>query len=111
MIVKSASQQTVDQPGLTRNDISGIHFVFVFDETEAVHQLDLRDFAGVMGAEVFLDILFGHCRQGRVPIMSADRGQCPYSRVETRWLSMAAVLWQSGYPESHSIPLRGRFPR
>lgn len=48
--------------GLTRHDITGIHGIFILDEAEAIHQLDLSDLARSMGAEVLFDILFGHCK-------------------------------------------------
>jgi hypothetical protein len=45
--------------GHTRYNITGIHSILIFNEAEAVHQLDLGNLSGAMGAEVFLDILFG----------------------------------------------------
>lgn len=53
----------------TRYDITGIHGILIFDEAEAIHQLDLRNLSGAMGTEVFLDILFGDCK-------SFDRRRC-----------------------------------
>jgi hypothetical protein len=47
---------------LTRNNIAGIHGVLVFDETEAVHQLDLGDVASTMGRKMGLDIGLGDCQ-------------------------------------------------
>jgi len=44
---------------LTRNNITGIHGILVFDESEAVHKLDLGDLAGAMSVEMALDISFG----------------------------------------------------
>lgn len=41
---------------LTRNDVTRVHGILVLDEAEAVHELDLRDLAGAMGAEVSLDL-------------------------------------------------------
>jgi hypothetical protein len=52
------TQGTVDS--FTRYNISGIKLVVIFDEAEAVHQLDLRDFTRAMAAEVFFDVTFGH---------------------------------------------------
>lgn len=43
----------------TRYNITGIHGILIFNEAEAVHQLDLGNLSRAMGAEVFLDILFG----------------------------------------------------
>jgi hypothetical protein len=48
--------------GHTRYDVTGIHSIFILDEAEAVHQLDLRNLTGAMGTEVFLDVLFGDCK-------------------------------------------------
>lgn len=48
--------------GLTRYNITSVHSIFVLDEAEAIHELDLGDLARPMGAEVFFDILFGHCK-------------------------------------------------
>lgn len=48
------------QEDLTRNDISSIHRILVFDEPESVHQLDLCDLPRAMATKVFLDVLFGH---------------------------------------------------
>lgn len=45
--------------GHTRYNITGIHGILIFNEAEAVHQLDFGNLSGAMGAEVFLDILFG----------------------------------------------------
>jgi len=48
---------------LTRDNITSIHGVFILDEAEAIHELDLRDFAGAMGSEVLLNIgLSGYTR-------------------------------------------------
>lgn len=45
---------------LTRHNISGIQLVVIFDEAETAHQLDLRDLARAMAAEMFLDVAFSH---------------------------------------------------
>ena len=44
---------------LTRNDIFSIHGIFILDEAEAIHELDLLDGASAMSGEVFFDVLFG----------------------------------------------------
>lgn len=44
---------------LTRNNISGIHGIFVFDETEAIHELDFGNLSGAMGLEVGFNIGLG----------------------------------------------------
>jgi hypothetical protein len=44
---------------LTRNDVARVHGVFVFDKAEAVHELDLGDFARPMAREVVLDVGLG----------------------------------------------------
>lgn len=49
---------------LTRNYIAGIQRIIVFNETEAVHEFDLRNFSiPVVGKECF-DFRFGHCSGG-----------------------------------------------
>lgn len=44
---------------LTRDDITGVHGIFVLDEAEAIHELDFSDVAGAMGREVGLNIGLG----------------------------------------------------
>lgn len=44
---------------LTRNNIACIHGIFVLDETEAIHELDLGYLAGAMGVEVVLNVGLG----------------------------------------------------
>ena len=44
---------------LTWHDITRIHCIFVFDETKAIHELNLGDFASSMCAEVIFNILLG----------------------------------------------------
>jgi len=41
------------------NDIAGIHFILVFDETETIHELDLLDFGIPMLGEVGLHLCLG----------------------------------------------------
>lgn len=41
---------------LTGNDVAGVHGVLVFDEAEAVHELDLGDLTSSMAGEVVLDV-------------------------------------------------------
>lgn len=41
---------------LTRDDITRVHGIFVFDEAKAVHELDLANLSGTMGLEVVLDV-------------------------------------------------------
>ena len=43
----------------TRNHIARIHSVFVLDEAEAIHELNLGNLARTMGVEVILDISLG----------------------------------------------------
>jgi len=47
--------------GRTGNHIAGIHSILVFDESEAIHELDLGDLSGAMSVEVSLDISLGSC--------------------------------------------------
>jgi hypothetical protein len=44
---------------LTRNDVAGVHGVLVFEEAEAVHELDLGDLTSSMAGKVVLDIGLG----------------------------------------------------
>lgn len=44
---------------LTRDNISGIERILVFDETKAIHQLDLDNLAGAMLAEVGINVGLG----------------------------------------------------
>jgi hypothetical protein len=44
---------------LTGNDISGIHSIFIFNKTKAIHELDLSDLASAMSCEVVFDIRLG----------------------------------------------------
>jgi len=58
---------------LTRNDVTRIHGVLVLDETKAIHEFDLSDFAGAMGLEVAFD--FCLCGiAGKVAQIKACRG-------------------------------------
>jgi hypothetical protein len=41
---------------LTRNYVASVHSIFIFDEAEAIHKLDLSDFAMAVGRKVCLDI-------------------------------------------------------
>lgn len=50
---------------LTWDYITGIHGIFVFNEAEAVHELDFSYFAGAMGGEVCFDVGFGSWRGQR----------------------------------------------
>jgi hypothetical protein len=45
----------------TRNDVASIHSILIFDETKAIHKLDLGDLASSMSVEVGFDISFGCC--------------------------------------------------
>lgn len=45
----------------TWNDITCVHGILVLDEAEAIHELDLGDFAGAMGVEVVLNVGLGSC--------------------------------------------------
>jgi len=47
--------------GLTRDDITRVHGILVFDKTKAIHELDLGDLTGTVGSEVIFDILLGGC--------------------------------------------------
>jgi hypothetical protein len=44
---------------LTGNDVACVHAVFVLDEAEAVHELDLGDLTSSMAGEVVLDVGLG----------------------------------------------------
>jgi hypothetical protein len=66
---------------LTRYDIPGIHGIFIFNESEAIHQLDLRDLAGAMRSKVSLDIGLGGC-----DVVSSDHNKRERANSE-QWLS------------------------
>ena len=44
---------------LTRDNISRIHGIFILNEAEAIHELDLGDFTCPMAIEVVFNILLG----------------------------------------------------
>lgn len=44
---------------LTWDHIAGVHRILILDEAEAVHEFDLRDLSGAMGAEVRLNVGLG----------------------------------------------------
>jgi len=46
---------------LTGNHVARIHRILVLDEAEAIHELDLGDFAGSMGCEMVFNIALGGC--------------------------------------------------
>jgi hypothetical protein len=50
-----------EQCGHTGNHIAGIHSILVFDESEAIHELDLGDLSCAMSVEMGLDISLGGC--------------------------------------------------
>lgn len=56
---------------ITGHNISGIQLVVVFDKAEPIHQFDLRDLAGAMATEMFLDITFGHCGQQKEKVSAS----------------------------------------
>jgi len=45
------------------NDVTRIHGIFILNEAEAIHELDLGDLPSAMGREVILDILLGGCKE------------------------------------------------
>jgi hypothetical protein len=57
----------------TRDDVTRVHGVLVLDEAEAVHELDLGDFAGAMRLEMRLDFGLGGIA-GEVAQVQAGRG-------------------------------------
>lgn len=59
----------------TRHDITCVHSIFVLDEAEAVHKLDLGDLASAMGVEVVLNIGLGSY-SARGPVSEFRRGEC-----------------------------------
>ena len=44
---------------LTRDYITSIHSILIFDESKAIHELDFGDLSGTMGVEVRLHVRFG----------------------------------------------------
>jgi hypothetical protein len=54
--------------------IPSIHGIFILDEAKATHQLDLRNLARAMTAEMFFDILLGDWKENVTP------GRAPFKR-------------------------------
>lgn len=52
------------QAPLTRNNVSGIHGIFVFDEAKPVHEFDLCNFSSAMRGKVRLNLGLGSCSVG-----------------------------------------------
>lgn len=46
---------------LTRHNVSCVHGILVFNEAEAIHELDLGNLAMAMRLEVVLNVLLGGC--------------------------------------------------
>ena len=46
---------------LTRNHIASVHRIFIFDESKAIHELDLGDLPCAMSVEVGFDIRLRRC--------------------------------------------------
>ena len=68
----------------TRYDIARIHRVLVLDEPEAIHEFNLRDFAGAMGVEVVLNIGLGsyiHTVQLALPCQVSTRSCASEARI------------------------------
>lgn len=61
--------------GLTRNDITGIHGIIVFDESKAVHKLDLGDLSSAVGFEMRLDISLGSYSEVRKVNLASTRSR------------------------------------
>ena len=96
---------------LTRDDITGIHGVLVFDEAKAVHQLYLGDFSSAMSRKVGLNIGLGSCRQRVSWIARSDRvtslwtiaREVPQVQPGGRYLrhvAVGSVESNGGIPES-----------
>ena len=58
---------------LTWNNITGIHGIFILNEAEAIHELDLGDLAGSMGLEMGLNVGLGGVA-GEVPKIETGGG-------------------------------------
>lgn len=54
-----SEQKTQTGISLTRNYVARIHRILVFDEAEAIHQLDLSDLSRAMGIKMGFHIGFG----------------------------------------------------
>ena len=78
--------------GRTRYHIARIHGVLVLDEAEAIHELDLRNFAGAMGVEVILNI--GLCSYIHM-VQSAMPGLQAMKRARARLRLQVPILSQS----------------
>jgi hypothetical protein len=85
-----------EQCGHTGNHIAGIHSILVFDESEAIHELDLGDLSCAMSVEMGLDICLGGWGWS-VTFFKHD---------STRMCETA----EDGCDEIYS-PFRGRLPR
>lgn len=60
---KPLSTDVIAMMELTRDDIASIHSILVFDEPEAIHELDFSDLSGTMGVEMRLHISLGRCNK------------------------------------------------
>jgi len=69
------------------NYIAGIHRIFVFNESEAIHKLDLGDFSSAMSVEVRLDIGFGSTSRKIAQVQPGGRYLShDEMRLLSRWL-------------------------
>lgn len=98
---------------LTWNNIPGIHRILVFDEAEAVHELDLGNLTRAMAAKVFFDFLFGDwkesntkmgqmqmsalCGQTNCPRKGAQRQRCPWCVVSFGRIFLPRGVLQTGH--------------
>ena len=71
----------------TWHDIARVHRVFVLDEAEAIHQLDLGDLTRAMGVEMVLNIGLCSCS---APVQSAN----PSSNSKTSSLNGAWLQYR-----------------
>ena len=111
---------------LTWNNVSRIHGVFVLDEAEAIHELNLGNLARAMSVEVILNIGLGSYNHGPVSDARSPRMSAPSpASLDSRIRNTANEGTFSASPKSEAarrsyvlmrqvgrnIPLRGRLPR
>lgn len=94
----------------TRNHITSIHRIFVFDETETIHELDLRDLARAMRAEVVLNIGLGSYKFMVQSAMPDSWSEKPVSRPASSGSGQKAQYhgranMTSASPDHEAIPI------
>ena len=88
--------------GRTRDDVTCVHLILVFDEAEAIHELDLGNLAGAMGVEMVLNVRLGSYIQTvqlAMPVSpegsSCARPALPAPAPRSSWQTMSQSLTRS----------------